>query len=1313
MKVNKIIMKKRVNKIYKHRMFILLATLNLVWAGVITGIVLRLKSKDYSKHNILKEYYSFDKNGNLILKGYLKPHDNTNYVFGIFSDESNQEHKIQALVNDKKEFEFNTKLLPLNHSYKLKKVISTNDYNHVLLTNDALVSQQKICFSKPVDAKVNFINNKKVYQVQLNTLLKNTLIQLTLKDLQHNVYKITAKSNDMAEVNFDVSQLKNNNLYEVIALEKQDQTKIVNVNEIEYNNKIINNLNIDELNTPYQYSKNGNLNLIAKIPVRYANEQVYGVFEDQNKQKHLISAVNKNDGTIMFDTQVLTKDPNKKYHLQKVVLAKNQNQILIHNFDLVNNQKQDIFLKEYKVISISALENDADKTKREINLKLSNIKNDWVNKQIKVIYSSSDGSDVQTQPLVLEKNQTNYVLKLNNLKANRLYTLKAVELINNNDKINLPLDTNLTNRFIVKRTSAVLATSISEISNRLGTALTNAQVKITLKDVDNVLLANQKAIINYDNNQKSEATVVINNGVKYLIATLTKLTLNTPTIIKSITFEQKPTCAIENIGLDKTNNIIYQNTHETAIPLVIDNNFEINGPLASSHESLKNINASDAKKVNAINLTLDFNTNEHIYKNLFFKLKYVPIDNQGNENIYDASEAIYSDVLSANNIVANKIQFSLGNLQTNRKYKLKTIYYLTSKTAPLDDHNVVMIKPNVKSEIIVAPNDSMIVKYGNWNQDSITNGSKAIFKINCNDGDILSEDLSATLVYESNDPHDLQSYTTKLKKVNNDWVIDFNLNNLKPQTTYHLKSITIAKPNKAYTNLKIQSLPQVDIKTQLPNLILHDLKATSAVLKWDSTNNGKNNHQTIQATFSHVSANYDNLNVKLIYEYNYRGDIKTVESDLVTLKKDQDIYQINLPISIPNRKYIFKRILIQERNNLNNYVDLNKKINLTDSFVVSPGKTTFEWTQPTGDQISQTTLKSLKIKILSEDKTLDNNVKVIVWFKSHTDSNDALKWTRGTWEVNSDGSEAIINQLNNLSGFKAGTQYYLYKIAFVDNLQYGNAQANDNKVIYEWKANDTKEYKFTTKSAPTVLESIKFDHCDADGVINSGDEGIAEFSMTTNKVNDDFANRKVKFIYHDNNNVAYETDGFPLSRSETSLHFSLWNIPNNREYTFDHAEIETSPNSNKYEIWHSQNKIISKFKLKPAQTSIKYIDKQERNNNNVDFELHLGSRDCAFENKQKYRVTLVSVDALQTEISKEFLLSDVKSDYQDGNIGILKCHFDNLTPNTAYTLKEIKFLANSNEQQSAKPNKVIKPFNDDNNIIIDKNYSWKWVIYAS
>nr|WP_318025187.1 hypothetical protein [Ureaplasma urealyticum] len=65
-------MKKRVNKIYKHRMFILLATLNLVWAGVITGIVLRLKSKDYSKHTILKEYYSFDKNGNLILKGYLK-----------------------------------------------------------------------------------------------------------------------------------------------------------------------------------------------------------------------------------------------------------------------------------------------------------------------------------------------------------------------------------------------------------------------------------------------------------------------------------------------------------------------------------------------------------------------------------------------------------------------------------------------------------------------------------------------------------------------------------------------------------------------------------------------------------------------------------------------------------------------------------------------------------------------------------------------------------------------------------------------------------------------------------------------------------------------------------------------------------------------------------------------------------------------------------------------------------------------------------------------------------------------------------------
>lgn len=81
---------------------------------------------------------------------------------------------------------------------------------------------------------------------------------MQLKDLNNQIYSIDAKVDVEGNVDFDVSKLANNNFYELVNIYKNNThplVKVINPVNIAYHNKTINNLNVNSLNQPYQYTK--------------------------------------------------------------------------------------------------------------------------------------------------------------------------------------------------------------------------------------------------------------------------------------------------------------------------------------------------------------------------------------------------------------------------------------------------------------------------------------------------------------------------------------------------------------------------------------------------------------------------------------------------------------------------------------------------------------------------------------------------------------------------------------------------------------------------------------------------------------------------------------------------------------------------------------------------------------------------------------------------------------------------------------------------------------------------------------------------
>ncbi|RCJ02766.1 DUF1410 domain-containing protein, partial [Ureaplasma urealyticum] len=127
---------------------------------------------------------------------------------------------------------------------------------------------------------------------------------------------------------------------------------------------------------------------------------------------------------------------------------------------------------------------------------------------------------------------------------------------------------------------------------------------------------------------------------------------------------------------------------------------------------------------------------------------------------------------------------------------------------------------------------------------------------------------------------------------------------------------TTFAPNHKYTLTKIaindQKIANIDeiplqdrVINKQRNIVLNELQVANNSIAWND--NDKKADQLITAKILNVNSDYNNRNAKLIYEYNYRGTIKEVESSIFKLEQNKTTYDdIVLSANVPNRKYTFK-----------------------------------------------------------------------------------------------------------------------------------------------------------------------------------------------------------------------------------------------------------------------------------------------------------------------------------------------------------------------------------------------------------------------
>ncbi|WP_258545970.1 DUF1410 domain-containing protein, partial [Ureaplasma urealyticum] len=236
------------------------------------------------------------------------------------------------------------------------------------------------------------------------------------------------------------------------------------------------------------------------------------------------------------------------------------------------------------------------------------------------------------------------------------------------------------------------------------------------------------------------------------------------------------------VGKNNTN-VIYDENNLNK--LIINNDFQIVGPLSTDANNTQNIVANNK---HVISSTLDFKVNPHISKNLKFKLKFQNMN----------GEVVYSPILTNSSIIVNNnknvINFTLANLKSNQLYRLVDVYYIDDNNDTINDKNKVP-KANDVTRIINIAADKTTITRSNNNWNSTATSSQFEFEVSSEDGNDVLENLKATIIFKK-DQTLLTPIEVNITKENDKYLIKGEITNLEPENTYTLESIVLAKPSK-------------------------------------------------------------------------------------------------------------------------------------------------------------------------------------------------------------------------------------------------------------------------------------------------------------------------------------------------------------------------------------------------------------------------------------------------------------------------------------------------------------------------------------
>ncbi|EDX54026.1 conserved hypothetical protein, partial [Ureaplasma urealyticum serovar 9 str. ATCC 33175] len=813
--------------------------------------------------------HTYNKDGNVVLKVDLTNKiKNPALSIAVFKDENGKEHLIPATNAKNGAAHFDTKKLPLNHKYKLDRIIDNVDLNKVLVPNNELVNEHKFSIEKPTKAGVKFVENKKVYEVDLGTQLKNTPIELTLKDLNNKKIKINAKTDEMGRAVFDVSSLGDNNLYEVVGIKKPNQVGVTNLQDIPYHNKIINNLNSDELNTPYQYTKNGDINLIAKVAPYYVNQQVYGIFKDQNNKEHQVLAKVKKDGTVEFDTGLLKNHDN--YSLDRIVSISNPKNVLVSNFDLARKQKQ--------LIKKPAAKPSIDATKKAQILE--NLNDDLINQKLIATFVDNNNKEYKVIGVVDQNNKI--VFESDSLPKGYIYHLSKVE---NND-LNKVVNTNdfeLKDITIDKRYPSSPTSRPSFEYDNEGNLEIHTELPKELSDD-----LKQKA----QTNGSTKAIVVDQNGVEHEVETSVdtngKVIVKTKNLpngdpskpntytLKKLVLKQNGQPNTDLIGekqLNGDNHTSFQkptvvakvkenNDYEISFsnPNLVNKKIKLTFKTDDNDSNTKTIEATIGLDGKANFKTSDDTTFEPNHK---YTLTKIEADNKNVANIEEIPlvDRIINKQKNGNINGDNKHEFNIPN------QKNKDLIGIYKDKNNNEIH--VPIKPDDKGKAIVDPNNSPFDSNKIYEFDKIIDPSqhpnKTILDKNGINKDVgtINDDL------------------TKARKI-------------------VLKTPTISNltPNAVNLQISLFDLNKLSHNRQFA-LTIAKVSDLSDTQKYIATYDPETNNYKLNFDFTHLDANtkYKVVDVELLELNNKEKPIKLVKDDVLNFEfTTNSIIRINEPI---------------------------------------------------------------------------------------------------------------------------------------------------------------------------------------------------------------------------------------------------------------------------------------------------------------------------------------------------------------------------------------------------------------------------------
>lgn len=381
---------------------------SLIWAGVITGIVLRFANQH--SNQIFSKYYEYTKDGNLIIKVRLFTRDNdiNQKIYAIFKDKLGKETSV-LITRNKEVARIDTTSLGLNNSWVLDRIVDEN--NNTLINNNELVWQQKILVDRPNVFKVNF--NKegdKFFEIKLNHELSNQYLTAHFINQNNAKYIQNIQVDHNGNVIVGTKQLPLGNFYKFVGLtlkEDNKDTKIVNLDEISEP--------IRGIDKTRSFDDQGNVIINARVSQNLANQNINALFEDEKHQLHTLKAIVGTDGLV----RLLTKDleNHHDYKLIQIVDKDNHDVIKPNKLDAAH---QNIVHKPNKI----KIETDKNGLQKALHIQVDSSSND------RLLTLSFENENHDKTNIIAKVNNGEITVDLNNLKDGHLYKLDNISINN-------------------------------------------------------------------------------------------------------------------------------------------------------------------------------------------------------------------------------------------------------------------------------------------------------------------------------------------------------------------------------------------------------------------------------------------------------------------------------------------------------------------------------------------------------------------------------------------------------------------------------------------------------------------------------------------------------------------------------------------------------------------------------------------------------------------------------------------------------------------------------------------------------------------